>query len=384
MLALLQRGRTIACFGRGTPPEKVTEVALRHAAPAAGIHPLDMHLLLHHLKGASEEDIARTWQISRTRVLRALKTASDALGIPPNDSDSDHRTDITPDEVARAAAAAFLDGRITGQELQIVLMRVFGATLRRIGDWHGVTRERVRRILVSVSSRLTQADDKKRIPWHRVLTGRCVLCGRASRDVGGKLVCSCCLGTEHTCKTCGAPFRPSPRGSRTYCPSCRVETRPCAWCGKPITRNRSKQAGMFRNKTWFCNRYCYGMWFGKTVGARPRPQLSCVTVYVYDGYWAMRIPGAAVAAIGAQAVSVTVLPDGAIRLAPDPEGRKLHRNPAKNSSALLRIPTRVSRNIGWLRRGLRLSWEPVPSGGILVKPPQVSDQTEEVPPPNGT
>jgi DNA-directed RNA polymerase specialized sigma subunit len=142
-----------------------------------------------------------------------------------------------------------------------IQMRQAGKTLEEIGEEFVVTRERARQILEVARQKLKWSED--------VLSGRvvCKRCGRlfkpgryARRDL-----CSDCQNIR-TCPACGRELSPSTTGK--YCNDCRYATRPCANCGKPITRDRGRDRASFRNATWYCDRKCFGQYVGRRFGAQ--------------------------------------------------------------------------------------------------------------------
>ncbi|GEM_PF-4216099 len=156
----------------------------------------------------------------------------------------------------RVAAKTLLSNTLT-RETAIALARHSGLTLAQIGLAHGISRERVRQILARAAAR--GADVRP----------RCAVCRMplSPSDIRFGL-CRACRrrrARERACRRCGARFAIDHR-AYAYCPACRTETRPCAWCGRPITRDRGRRQDAFRNRRWFCNRRCFGRWTGNTHG----------------------------------------------------------------------------------------------------------------------
>jgi hypothetical protein len=262
-----------------------------------------------------------------------------------------------PDPKAGAAhdpSAALLE--------QVVSFRLAGWTLARIGERCGLTTRQVHRLLSRAASLAGSP-----------ISPTCPSCGgpRQSRS----RLCRDCAAQDaaarrlRTCKRCGIPFMPS--HGTTYCPLCRTETttRPCAWCGRPITRDRTTPS--FRNKTWFCNRACFGRYMGRHHGAKNlrawHSRHRTTSPRVVTGRRVVLIlPGSCASALPGRSVHLLPDPDGhrlIIRPGPAPEGAV----PATVSQAGVPAhapltPTRqifissgrVARLIPWLRPGTPL------------------------------
>ena len=139
-----------------------------------------------------------------------------------------------------------------------VAERMEGKTLEIIAAPTGLSRERVRQIIA------------QRFPKGLNICRKCH--ELVPPELGRRKLCLVCKkqASERPCKGCRKLFAPqalgtSRRGS-AYCPDCRFETRPCGFCRKPITRDRGRSWGTFKNKKWFCGRREYNLFVGEKFG----------------------------------------------------------------------------------------------------------------------
>lgn len=136
---------------------------------------------------------------------------------------------------------------LTEREIEIFNKRRNNLTLESIGRSYEISRERVRQIVEAVGSKLNLPGvccaDCKRSLWRK----------RASF----RSKCADCRRRRSRCRRCGEEFPVHDR-LYGYCGACRYETRPCAMCGRSVTRDRGRGTDRFRNRQWFCNRKCQG------------------------------------------------------------------------------------------------------------------------------
>lgn len=95
----------------------------------------------------------------------------------------------------------------------------------------------------------------------------CKKCGgsRTGIKLGRAGICATCLTS---CKVCGKAMGQS---KKHICAECRLISRPCAYCGKEIVRDRVTASTTMRNKLWFCSKREQGLWLAaKTVPMRHR------------------------------------------------------------------------------------------------------------------
>lgn len=140
---------------------------------------------------------------------------------------------------------------LTDREMEIFNRRRNNLPLESIGRSYEISRERVRQIVDAVGSRLN-------------LPGiRCVVCKRPlwRKRASFRSKCADCRRRRGRCRRCGEEFPVHDR-LYGYCGACRYETRPCVMCGKSVTRDRGRNTDSFRNKHWFCDRKCFGRYWG--------------------------------------------------------------------------------------------------------------------------
>jgi transcriptional regulator len=142
----------------------------------------------------------------------------------------------------------------------VLTSRQSGKTLQAIAADLGMTRQRAHQIL-----------EKARIAlnWSREALQRKTACNRCGKilslgTASRKEFCSDCQAAR-TCAACGQETVRTAK--RRLCESCRVVTRPCGACGKPITRDRGTCHRSFRYKAWYCDRKCFGRHMGRAFGA---------------------------------------------------------------------------------------------------------------------
>ena len=143
---------------------------------------------------------------------------------------------------------------------RLVAERMRGKTLGEIGAPLGYSKEWVRQIIM------------RRFPDGLNMCRRCRK--QVPADMGRRKLCPACRGraSERPCKGCGKLFAPqasgSPRRGSAYCLGCRFETKPCGSCGRPVTRDRGRSWGTFRNKRWFCGRRRCRVYVAEKFGRR--------------------------------------------------------------------------------------------------------------------
>jgi hypothetical protein len=263
-------------------------------------------------------------------------------------------------ETARSALPAGLPARLQ----EIAALRLAGWTLARIGARHGLTRERVRQLLARAQARAG-------FP----ILPRCPGCGRP-RPAGRRLCQECATRGQaklrlRTCRLCGAAFAPAERES-TYCPACRLETRPCAQCGRPITRDRGRQGGLFRSRTWFCSRACLGRHLGRHYGSKnlrawhSRHRTTSPRVVTRNAGTVLTLPGSCATAFSERAIHLLPDPDHqrlVIRSGPGPDGTIAARvsqaglppdAPLAPTREVSICVGRAARLLPWLRPGAAL------------------------------
>jgi hypothetical protein len=123
----------------------------------------------------------------------------------------------------------------------------------------GVTRQRAHHILEKARIALNWSREALQRKTACKRCGKTLYLGTASR----KEFCRDCR-IARTCAACGQ--RSIRVARRRFCDSCRVVTKPCNACGKPITRDRSARHRSFRYKAWYCDRKCSGRHLGRTIG----------------------------------------------------------------------------------------------------------------------
>jgi hypothetical protein len=145
----------------------------------------------------------------------------------------------------------------------IAQARRSGLTYREIASQLGISRQRVHQIATRLA-----------------LFPLCPRCATPLRGADARRgIHRTCLpltppADPPSCRRCGQPVTGTRRPA-SYCPRCRTVTRPCAWCGAPVTRDRVSQAAAFRNSQWFCTRSCFGRYIGHRYGfPRSRPPMS--------------------------------------------------------------------------------------------------------------
>lgn len=142
------------------------------------------------------------------------------------------------------------------------------ATLQEIGDYHGLTRERVRQILQQ------EGVHKLYAPTAKVKVRLCIECKKPLRNtVKGDHHALCVPMVTLACKFCGQSYQrrltwvswallnnerykfTNPQCSRTKCPGQQV-TEPCAYCSKTIALTSPSQRYLRRKgkKRFFCSR----------------------------------------------------------------------------------------------------------------------------------
>ena len=142
----------------------------------------------------------------------------------------------------------------------VVAERMEGKTLGEIGAPMGRSKEWVRQIIM------------RRFPKGLNVCRKCR--ELVPTELGRRKLCPACKerARERPCKKCGKLFAPQAsklaRKGSSYCPECRFETRPCGFCGKPVTRDRGRSWGTFKNKTWFCGRREYLLYVGGKIPKR--------------------------------------------------------------------------------------------------------------------
>lgn len=97
----------------------------------------------------------------------------------------------------------------------------------------------------------------------------CRLCGVKTRGIKRGMCGNCRpVPPSPSCGRCGA--RLSEDDPKLVCGGCRFETRPCSWCGQPITRDIVAPRGKSteRNKQWFCSKREHGYWLAALRNAQ--------------------------------------------------------------------------------------------------------------------
>lgn len=84
-------------------------------------------------------------------------------------------------------------------------------------------------------------------------------CGKCATPITKRRdgLCNQCR-VIRVCTFCGEEFTGR---KRPYCPRCEFETRPCAFCDKPVTRSRATSG--FRNTRWLCTKREQGRWLAR-------------------------------------------------------------------------------------------------------------------------
>lgn len=88
----------------------------------------------------------------------------------------------------------------------------------------------------------------------------CLSCNNKKKYCINK-ICPDCI-KHRICKKCHEPFE---RSRKFICKKCRLVTRPCSFCNKPITRDSGSFGSLVRNKKWFCSKAEMGKWIGKRL-----------------------------------------------------------------------------------------------------------------------
>jgi hypothetical protein len=265
-----------------------------------------------------------------------------------------------PPAAGRPAPLAELPPRLQ----EIAALRLAGWTLARIGARYGLTRERARQLLARAQARAGSpilppcpGCGRPRHPKRR-LCGECAERERAARRL-------------RTCRLCGAAFAPAER-EYAYCPACRLETRPCAQCGRPITRDRGRQSGLFRGRTWFCSRACLGRHLGRHYGSTnlrawaSRRRITAPRVVTRSAGTVLTLPGSCATALSERSVHLVPDPDHhrlVIRSGPGPDGALAARvsqthlppdAPLAPTREVFIWVGRAARLLPWLRPGTPL------------------------------
>ena len=143
---------------------------------------------------------------------------------------------------------------------RVVAERMGGKTLGEIGAPMGRSKEWVRQIIM------------RRFPKGLNVCRKCHKL--VPPELGRRKLCLVCKkqASERPCKGCGKLFAPQasglPRRGSAYCLGCRFETKPCGSCGRPVTRDRGRSWGTFRNKRWFCGRRRCKLYVAEKFGRR--------------------------------------------------------------------------------------------------------------------
>jgi hypothetical protein len=255
---------------------------------------------------------------------------------------------------------------------EIVEARRAGHTLQEIGDRHHLTRERVRQILARAAQRFGHPVSRACLGCGTIVTGargRAGLCADCARRRARK----------RTCRQCGTQF-PVRNGAHTYCPDCQTETRPCAACGQPIVRDRTRQNATFRNRQWFCDRRCFGRWVALTYGflAHPEhvgrgkgPRLTPI-LWRYSGYIALALPISVAARLDtgrvrvmADHATITIL--AARRRETGPNIRSVSRSRSRAQTAALLLH-RLIRDFPWARPGMTFDIAEAHRHRVVLRP----------------
>jgi hypothetical protein len=258
---LWQDGHCVTVQSADAPDSVLAEIAIRHAARAeTTAPPVEQYDDIVNII-----EIARRLDLPKRTVTNRLAKARRRRRITPLRRDRRYWyrwRDILTIPGIRDAARPPAHPRTDIDE--IVEARRAGHTLQEIGDRHHLTHERVRQILARAAQRFGHPVGRACLGCGTIVTGargRAGLCADCARRRARK----------RTCRQCGTQFAVH-NGAHTYCPDCQTETRPCAACGQPIVRDRTRQNATFRNRQWFCDRRCFGRWIALTHGFLAHPE----------------------------------------------------------------------------------------------------------------